>query len=248
MNYGKEFYASYPETYMGDLLSGEIIRQVGTHIRGNVLEIGAGTGKMLNAMSNLKNVCSCTGIDICPKSDKVREASAENIPCVDNIFETVIMLATLEHMDDITISKSLDEIYRVMAEGGKLIITVPYQEDFNTNRVCCPECSAVFHRYGHVQNFTENSILVLLWEHNFRVTTMYHAEIGFMSAHPYLRPLMPIIRMFGFFKGNELIVCIAQKDKSWGLKITKTTNSIIFVVICFLLIIYMYLWIPILYS
>ena len=50
--------------------------------------------------------------------------TADNLPFNSNYFDVVILTQVIEHMEDP--SKTLDEIYRVLKPGGKLILAWPF--------------------------------------------------------------------------------------------------------------------------
>jgi len=43
----------------------------------------------------------------------------------------------------------------VLKRGGRFIGTIPANEDLVDNQVVCPDCGKLFHRWGHLQSFSE---------------------------------------------------------------------------------------------
>ena len=105
--------------------------------------------------------------------DRAKQGYGSNIPFEDGYFDKVIMTEVLEHIPDDTLHATLDEVRRVLKPGAEFTGTVPYQEDFNSNEVFCPNCQSQFHRWGHFQRFDVASLGGLLKQHSFLVKRIY---------------------------------------------------------------------------
>ena len=136
-----------------------------------VLNIGVGKGG-LEAMLLAKNI-NVHSLDPSDESiralqkrfdlgDKARIGFSQSIPFDDECFDFVIMSEVLEHLSDEVLEMTFKECRRVLRSGGSFIGTVPADEKLIENRVICPECAKVFHRWGHVQSFTQERINLLL--------------------------------------------------------------------------------------
>lgn len=211
LKYGKKFYEAYPGQFSGDVLSSEIIRQAHKYIEGSVLDIGAGSGAMMSCLRKLENVTEVVGIDIAPTKDDIIEASAAQIPLNSTAFDCAIASEVIEHLDDDTLYRSILELYRVLNPRGYLIITTPYKDDLTRNQVMCPHCGQHFDRFGHVRSFDKENIYMLL-NPFFEVIKIRTVSLGFMNAHKRLKYIMPILKGAGFFKGEETLFIIAQKN------------------------------------
>ncbi|MBX2863019.1 MAG: methyltransferase domain-containing protein [Leptolyngbyaceae cyanobacterium MAG.088] len=94
-----------------------------------LLDIGCGkSATFLRAMSS--QVSEGYGVDFKVNSGKIGKnvytqqlTFLDKLPFDDAQFSTVTMLAVLEHIANET--DMLDEIYRVLRPGGKLVLTVP---------------------------------------------------------------------------------------------------------------------------
>ena len=138
-----------------------------------VLNIGIGGG-VLERLALQKNI-DIYAVDPNEKTvskiqeligkEKAQVGYGQNLPFDDTFFDVVIISEVLEHLNDSIIDKTLQEIYRVLKKGGKLIGTVPYNENLQEQIVVCPKCSEVFHRWGHVQSFDERRMQELLEKH-----------------------------------------------------------------------------------
>lgn len=85
--------------------------------------------------------------------DRARAGFATAIPWPDASFDTVVVSEVLEHLDDTTLEGSLAEIRRVLRAGGRILGTVPADEDLAAQAAVCPDCGRKFHRWGHARRF-----------------------------------------------------------------------------------------------
>jgi len=191
--------------YAGDVSSPEIIRLSKRFIGKKVLDVGAGSGALINLIPN------AIGLDLAPKHPKIIEGDISNMPFSDDSFDTIFATEILEHLDDETLNKGLDEIYRVLRGGGHLIITVPYKEDLRQNMVVCPKCGAKFHRVGHMQVFDEERMQEILEKKGFEIVEMKILPIGFMATHKFLKHFRYFLKRFGFLSGGNLFVVAVKK-------------------------------------
>lgn len=94
-----------------------------------ILEIGPNTGLLLDAFK--PKAKSVIGVDI--NEDAVRRLARPDIVCMDatdllfeaNTFDTVIGIEVFEHIPDL--QKVFSEIARVLVDGGKCYMTVPFE-------------------------------------------------------------------------------------------------------------------------
>lgn len=118
----------------------EILRELSNFNQGKVLDAGCGWGYYLDLIVRFKrlykkNKLQLVGLDNDKESIKIaktrlREEKVKivygditDLPFPSNNFDVVILSEVLEHIDDDL--KALEEIRRVLKNGGKLILTVP---------------------------------------------------------------------------------------------------------------------------
>lgn len=136
-----------------------------------VLNIGVGHGSLERMLVGRRAVVSC--LDPSARSiDNIRTAlggridarvgHAQNIPWGSHEFDVVIMTEVLEHIESEVITVAVKEVARVLKPSGKFLGTVPAEEKLEASTVVCPKCSESFHRWGHMQSFTEKKLSILL--------------------------------------------------------------------------------------
>ena len=110
-----------------------INRPLTNHLEDNhqlILDLGCGTGLMVEIlMSQGYNV---VGLDLRPEGlyatrqalprSWLLQAEAIRLPLKENVFDTVMLLDVLEHVDDQAL---LAEVQRILRPGGLVVITVP---------------------------------------------------------------------------------------------------------------------------
>lgn len=100
------------------------------------LDNGCGNGKNILYRPELKfkgidiskeqvKICRLKGLD-------VDECSMTNLPFKNNSFDNILCIASYHHLDnDNDRKKSLNEMYRCLQPGGKILITVWAMEQYN---------------------------------------------------------------------------------------------------------------------
>ncbi len=138
---------------------------------GHLLNIGAGNGfleiearrrgfKVVSVDPDEKTCARLVsaGID-------ARMGLIERVPADACTFDTVVATEVLEHLSAASFGAGLAEIERVLRPHGWFIGTVPHREKLGENLVVCPHCQEVFHRWGHQQSFTVESLRAGLANH-----------------------------------------------------------------------------------
>jgi len=101
-------------------------------------------------------------------------------------FDVVFLVEVIEHLLDDEIGPTLDEVHRLLAPGGHVVITCPNGENLAGDSVRCPDCGAVFHRWQHVRSLDPQSIAALLESHGFRTERAVGVYWG-LTPYAYLR-------------------------------------------------------------
>lgn len=195
-----DFWKHYDGSYAGDVNARQVVRLSKKYIRGRVLDVGAGSGALMNLLSN------SFGIDIAPHNNRVMKGSVEAIPFDDETFDTVFMIDVFEHLPYSVLERGLAEIKRVTRGNAKLILNVPYKEDLRQSTVLCPECGAQFHRWGHIRSCDQALVERTLMAAKFRVISERVLPLSLMAEHSLIRMFWPLFVKAGFIKASDLFV------------------------------------------
>jgi SAM-dependent methyltransferase len=102
---------------------------------------------------------------------------SQDMPFDDGEFDAVIVCVVLEHLSDEVIAATFDEAERVLKSGGRFMGTLPADENLSESRVICPHCGEAFHRWGHLQSFSEERLRAMLSK-KFRDVTISRHYFG----------------------------------------------------------------------
>lgn len=196
----QDFWEKNKVDYAGDILAPEIIRLSNKYIKGEVLDAGAGSGALISRLPN------ATGIDLAPKDKNIIQGDITKMPFGSRRFGAVFATEVLEHLSDDILMASLKEIKRVLKSGGFFIVTVPYKENIDKNKIECPKCGEHFHRWGHLQSFDEDRIKKILENNGFKIIKISALPLGAMARHRFLKYFSWLFQMVGKFQPTNLFV------------------------------------------
>lgn len=100
----------------------DIIRESASHIRGETLDLGAGTAKYKEEI--LRHASRYVSTDYVAGTNIDIVCDAHVLPFADGSFDTIICTQVLEHVARPWIV--LQEMARILRVGGRCIITVPF--------------------------------------------------------------------------------------------------------------------------
>ena len=112
------------------------------------------------------------------------------LPFDSNSFDLVVCTECIEHVLPEHMDGLLDEILRVVKPEGRVLITTRNEEDFEKSELCCPECNTIYHRVGHVNRYSVNSLTELMEKHNYKTImcngTDFHEFRKYITHPPIL--------------------------------------------------------------
>lgn len=82
-----------------------------------------------------------------------------------NSIDIIYLIEVLEHLNDDYLESTLNEIHRLLKYGGKLVLTVPNDEDLNISKNFC---GCIYHKWQHVRSLNKDNIRNVLEEYNFK--------------------------------------------------------------------------------
>ncbi|MHA1291722.1 MAG: FkbM family methyltransferase [Promethearchaeota archaeon] len=201
--------------------------------KGRILDLGCGTGYGTKTLFDKGN--EVYGADISKNAIQYAEknykgpkyicCSAEKLPFVDNNFDVVIAFEVIEHVRDS--EKALNEIYRVLKEGGELFISTPNPQHFGNllrrlflNR---PYPSKIdTGNIYHIKEFNYNEFVSFIIRKNFKLVSEFGQHLPLIPGKvfgrrmPYKLPFIYTIQTligFPFPKFARTIVIHAKKTK-----------------------------------
>lgn len=123
------------QNYLNSFEQGKILHLMGDFAGKNILDVGAGTGRLTVELSRAGGILTALDVSeemlkILARKDKKVELAvgdAESLPFADNSFDWVVAAFLVVHLKDPV--KFFDEAYRVLKDGGRLLVTNINQKD-----------------------------------------------------------------------------------------------------------------------
>lgn len=84
------------------------------------------------------------------------------VPYPDDSIDLITCIETIEHVPNGELVPLLNEMKRVLRQGGVLLLTTPNEEDLKENLNYCPYCDTEFHRWQHLQSFSNHDVEQLI--------------------------------------------------------------------------------------
>lgn len=110
----------------------------------------------------------------------------EDEESVQDTFDVILLFEVLEHIHPLLFKETIEKIVAHLTPSGKIIGTVPDNENLEDAYCVCPQCGSLFHRWQHMRSFTEASLQQLLQEMKMRPLAItrasYAPSLFFMAA------------------------------------------------------------------
>ena len=180
----------YFSAHAGRWIVQRVDREVG--LRGKrVLDFGCGRGDLL-AQLYARGVAA-KGYEISQDSARVTAVRFANEPLFEGVavspgeledgaFDVVLLVEVIEHLLDEQIDPVLADARRLLAPGGRVVVTCPNAERLREESVRCPDCGGVFHRWQHLRSLDPASISALFEQRGF---TTVSAKGVYFGLTPY---------------------------------------------------------------
>ncbi len=166
-------------------------------LKGDVLDYGCGAGHLLEQMLD-ESAVNFYGLDFSADSieeTKKRTTSKSNLkelvlidklplPFKDEQFDSIMLIETIEHLQDEALHETMQELFRILKPGGKIFITTPFNEDINSHLNFCPFCKSEFHEMQHMQTFDVAALHALAARHGFGVKDCVNIDIQRLKLGP----------------------------------------------------------------
>jgi SAM-dependent methyltransferase len=190
--------------------------------QGKILDIGCGNGKRLLKLK--EDDWDTYGVEISDIASKhARElglniftSTLEQAEFEDEFFDVVILSHVLEHLSDPNIT--LKEIYRVLKNDGKLIISIPNVDSFEAKHL--KKYWTAWELPRHLYHFTPVTIKSMLNKTGFEVIDIEYDNNPniILSSFKYLfkdygiNPILGLILLFPFANLASLILGKSKKS------------------------------------
>ncbi len=180
-----DYESQFPEKYFTHTFGGRILEEIGEHLKGkkNVLDYGTGIGLLIPHL--LKHNFEVTGTDFSHDSIEVvnerfkNESNFNGAYYIDDIininkkYDVIFCIEMIEHINDHYLDITLNNFKNLLADDGLIVITTPNDEVLNDNKVFCPNCNSVFHRWQHVKSWSTSSLEKVITNYGFKKENIY---------------------------------------------------------------------------
>jgi SAM-dependent methyltransferase len=162
---------------------------------GTVVDLGSGPGHIVDLL--VKRGIQTIAVDTSSASLAILEqrmsgsknflgtrvSRVDSIPLDTDQADVILLVETVEHLEDDMLQGVLKEAYRILKRGGCLAITTPNAENLAELETICPHCGCVYHSYQHVRSWSPNTL------------KQYMANLGFeqVVCRPTLFSSLPFL-------------------------------------------------------
>ncbi len=209
------FWKGNEEPFKGDKISKVILSFSRKYVGENAIDVGGGSGALLENFRRMFKRKKILAIDLVPKNPKVLEGDCTNLKYADFSFDTFFCTDVIEHLSDEDLDKCLNEAARVLKRGGIGIFTTINNENLKSSTVTCPECGAKFHRWGHCQIFTDSRIRELFETKGFKIIKIRKINFYLLSKYGIIAKIFYFLKLEKIIKFNFLtldLFFIVKKD------------------------------------
>ena len=147
----KEVWKRYDNNITEIKRTKKVINLIPTDVK-SVLDIGCGNGIVTNMIEKPFVVgLDFAKIPLTKVKTNAIQASIDRLPIKSTKFDLIILTEVLEHLDEGTYIKAIEEIK--MLKANYLLITVPFNENVELGLCKCSVCGNLFHGSHHYRKF-----------------------------------------------------------------------------------------------
>jgi len=92
-------------------------------------------------------------------------------------FDAIFLVEVIEHVLDADLGAVLARLDRLLAPGGKIMISTPNDEDLEENFAFEPAQGVLFHRWQHQRSFVRATLTALMAAHGFVPHVVHEIEL-----------------------------------------------------------------------
>ena len=176
-----DFEAEFPQHFFSSALGDAIVLLFRNYLHGrrSVLDYGCGPGGLVKSLLNEGLFVAATDFSaeaISSVTDRyaghprfLGADTVEKLVATGATYDALFAVEVIEHLADDQLKFTINTIKRLLAPNGIAILTTPNDEDLGAQKVLCPDCGAVFHRYQHMRSWAPDSLCALMNENGLRV-------------------------------------------------------------------------------
>ena len=165
-----------------------------------ILDFGFGPADILHFLAKIRPDIDYTGIDISEKFVEYAMAryprqkfACKNVALLeDGSFDQVLALEVFEHIDVPELKKIYEHLWRVLAKGGSLVVSVPIYEQLEDFTIFCSKCGNLENTAGHVRAFTPELMAAELKIAGFKLVG--HELLWYSDENPLKRAIKGVLR------------------------------------------------------
>lgn len=160
-----DYESQHPENYFTYQVGGNVVGGLLGYFpeARHALDYGAGLGFLTGHL--LHRGFITTAAEFSPKSVAAISATYSGIPGfagafsasdilrLEKKFDLIMVVEVIEHLYDEHLENTFHNVKALLANGGRVVFTTPYDEDLSKSMIYCPQCDHVFHRWQHVRNW-----------------------------------------------------------------------------------------------
>ena len=217
------YHARTPEVYFTQKLGDRIVLRLRKYFRAkeNILDYGCGVGSLLHHL--LQFDCRVTGVDFSKESvaqtakllggrqNFMGAFTIKEIVRRKSQFDAIFMIEVIEHLNDHYLSETIENIGKLLAPGGVLMITTPNDEDLESNTVYCPSCNSRFHNTQHMRTWNAESLSQFVQRSGLSVVTTFTTDFTLSFRR---KPLWFVFNelLYGLRRRKRPhLVCVAER-------------------------------------
>ncbi|MBI5413853.1 class I SAM-dependent methyltransferase [Candidatus Peregrinibacteria bacterium] len=216
-DFTSQFHELYFTYQFGDLIVDKLKKYFGS--AHTVLDYGCGTGDIIPHLLRLG--VDVTGIDFSPESVELVNNKFNNEPhfrgafCLDEVlkknekFDAIMLVEVIEHLDDEYLDRTFEDIKKLIAKDGILIVTTPNDEKLKDSEVFCPQCEHSFHRWQHVRSWNVNTLPDYLKKKGFNVVESFTTDFSASFKRNKLNHLKYLVKRMANMRLPHL-VCVCK--------------------------------------
>ena len=173
--------AALQQNYFASQVGDDVLDFVRRYVplTGRVLDYGSGPGYFIEKL--LQRGIRSMGLEISAESAQILNDKYAGRPFFECIIlanelpspipaascDIVFLLETIEHLMADDLPATIQEMHRVTAPGGAVVITTPHLENLDANKTICPDCGSIFHTVQHMSSWSVESLAGLMASHGF---------------------------------------------------------------------------------